>query len=97
MSQTKDAAGGARKGDAKSEPSVPIEEFKRAHNIEAAAGGFIALALPQPLAAAVPEPAAGMAVPEIRIELRRGATAVAIHWPVAAGADCAAWLSAWLG
>jgi transposase len=34
---------------------------------------------------------------EIRIELRRGATAMTIRWPVAAGAECAAWLRAWLG
>jgi transposase len=29
---------------------------------------------------------------DIRIELRRGATAMTIRWPVSAGAECAAWL-----
>ena len=29
---------------------------------------------------------------EIRIELRRGATAVAVRWPASAAAHCAAWL-----
>ena len=29
---------------------------------------------------------------DIQIELRRGATAVKITWPVAAAADCAAWM-----
>jgi transposase len=30
--------------------------------------------------------------PDIRIELRRGATAVNVVWPLAAAGDCAAWL-----
>jgi transposase len=30
--------------------------------------------------------------PDIRIELRRGATAIAVTWPVAAAAECGAWL-----
>jgi transposase len=29
---------------------------------------------------------------EITIELRRGATTVKVAWPLAAAADCAAWL-----
>ena len=29
---------------------------------------------------------------DIRIELRRGATALTIRWPLSAGAECAAWL-----
>ena len=44
--------------------------------------GFIALAMPAHSAAATP--------PQIRIELRRGATTMAITWPVAAAAECAA-------
>ena len=92
----KEAARGARKGDAKAEPPSAVEDIKRADNVEVAAGGFVALALPQPLPVEVPKPATALVAPEIRIELRRGATAVAIHWPIAAGADCAAWLSAWL-
>jgi transposase len=52
-------------------------------------GEFIALALPR--REAVP------AVPaDIRIELRRGATSVAVSWPLAAADQCAAWLRQWL-
>ena len=40
---------------------------------------------------AVQRPAA-VTVPEIMIELRRGATVVKVSWPVAAAAGCAAWL-----
>ncbi len=48
------------------------------------AGAFISLAMPPHAAAA--------ALPDIRIELRRGATAMTITWPSAASADCAAWI-----
>jgi len=51
--------------------------------------GFVAV----PLAAGSPLPAAE---PEIRIEIRRGATSVAVHWPLSAAGECAAWLGAWL-
>ena len=37
-----------------------------------------------------------MAAAEIRIEIRRGANHVAVHWPVSAASECAAWLGAWL-
>ena len=91
-----EASRGAREGGAKSELPAAIEDIKQADNVEIAAGGIVALALPQPLPAGVPKPAAAMAASDIRIEPQRGATAVAIPWPVGAGADCAAWLSAWL-
>jgi transposase len=54
----------------------------------AVAGEFIALPAPPPTSP-------GSAL-DIRIELRRGATAIAVHWPVAAAADCGAWLGQWL-
>ncbi len=44
---------------------------------------FIPLAMP----AAQPAPVA-----DIRIELRRGATAVNVTWPMAGAAECAAWM-----
>ena len=44
---------------------------------------FVPVALPAP---ACPAQA------DIRIELRRGATAMTITWPAAAAADCAAWM-----
>ena len=30
--------------------------------------------------------------PDIRIELRRGATAISVHWPSAEAAQCAVWM-----
>jgi transposase-like protein len=32
----------------------------------------------------------------IRIEVQRGAGRVQVHWPLAAAAECAAWLRGWL-
>ena len=46
-------------------------------------GAFVALAL---------SPAAPSAPGDIRIELRRGAMAVNVTWPVASAAHCAVWL-----
>ncbi len=37
-------------------------------------------------------PAAALVVNDIRIELRRGALAVNVTWPLAASAQCAGWL-----
>jgi transposase len=33
---------------------------------------------------------------DIRVEVRRGATAITVSWPCSAAADCAAWLRDWL-
>jgi transposase len=52
-----------------------------------AAAEFIALPLMPP---------APVSLPDIRIELRRGATTVSITWPSQAGGECAAWLREWL-
>ena len=40
----------------------------------------------------VPEPES----PDIRIEIRRGNTAIKVEWPVQTSGDCAAWLRDWL-
>jgi transposase len=53
------------------------------------AGEFIALAVPN--REVVPAAPA-----DIRIELRRGTTSVAVSWPLAAADQCAAWLRGWL-
>jgi transposase len=53
-----------------------------------AAAAFVALQLPAP-----PMPPTA---PDIRIELRRGATTMNISWPSAAASECAAWLREWL-
>ncbi|MFO1218085.1 MAG: transposase [Burkholderiaceae bacterium] len=52
------------------------------------AGAFVALQLPAPPTA--------QPVPDIRIELRRGATTITIAWPGQAAGECAAWLRQWL-
>jgi hypothetical protein len=51
------------------------------------AAGFLAL----PLVTQLP-----LAAGDIRIELRRGASAVTISWPAQAAGECAAWLREWL-
>lgn len=33
---------------------------------------------------------------EIRVEIRRGVTAVTVSWPLSAAAECAGWLRDWL-
>ena len=53
------------------------------------ASTFVALQLP-------PQPAAVSVAPDIRIELRRGATTVNIAWPGQTASACAAWLREWL-
>ena len=61
---------------------------QRAAVVPAAIGqrdAFIALPMARPSATSSP-------APDIRIELRRGAMAVNVTWPLAAAADCAAWL-----
>jgi len=47
-----------------------------------------------PVAASfIPVPLAERAAPpDIRIELRRGATTISVTWPTSAAADCAAWM-----
>jgi len=51
-------------------------------------GEFVALTLAQPSTLLSPS--------DIRIELRRGATTMSIHWPILGGGECAAWLREWL-
>ncbi len=54
--------------------------------VPAIAPAFVAL----PMAPAAP--ASG----DIRIEVRRGNSAIKVEWPVQASGDCAAWLRDWL-
>jgi transposase len=49
--------------------------------VSAPAPSFVAMQLP-----------AKSALPDIRIELRRGATLIAVTWPTDAAAECAAWM-----
>jgi transposase len=55
---------------------------------ESVANSFVALTLPPSAVAAK--------LPDIRIELRRGATTVMVNWPMAGAGECAAWLRDWL-
>jgi transposase len=41
-------------------------------------------------------PPSPSALPEIRIEARRGSAVVKVEWPLAAASECAAWLRDWL-
>ncbi|AKJ30747.1 IS66-like element accessory protein TnpA [Caldimonas brevitalea] len=56
------------------------------------ADGFVPLQL-SAVAVPVPPPPT---VPDIRIELRRGATTMVMSWPAAAAVECGAWLREWL-
>lgn len=47
-------------------------------------GAFVALEVAPQVAAAAPS--------DIRIEVRRGGTAMNIHWPTQAAGECATWL-----
>jgi transposase len=49
--------------------------------VKATSAAFVPMELP-----------AKSAAPDIRIELRRGATSVTVTWPTEAAADCAAWM-----
>lgn len=44
----------------------------------------------------VPIPPIVSGIPDIRIEVRRGNTAIKVEWPAQAASDCAAWLRDWL-
>ena len=50
----------------------------------------------EPAFVPVPIPPLVSNIPDIRIEVRRGHTAVKIEWPGQAASDCAAWLRDWL-
>ena len=64
-------------------PSPAVVAAKSA----AAMPQFVPMSLtPSPSVSGPPPPV------DIEIELRRGATAMKITWPIAAAADCAAWM-----
>ena len=48
---------------------------------------FIAVQLPPPAAAQSPD---------IRVEMRRGASTVTVSWPLQGAGECATWLREWL-
>ena len=64
-----------------------------------AVGEFVPLALPTPLPPCVPATPAvpeAVSLPEIRVELRRGASSATVFWPLAGADQCGQWLREWL-
>ena len=68
---------------------APMARPSASSSADRVAGEFVALAFPS--REAIPT-----ALADIRIELRRGATSVAVSWPLTAADQCAAWLRGWL-
>jgi len=67
---------------------------------EGRAGARKARASAAPMAEFVPLQLAApheTAIPDIVIEIRRGAATITIRWPHAAATECAGWLHRWLG
>jgi len=76
-----------REAEMKTSTDAPSESLR---NVEAPSlkSVFVPVSLPAP---AAPKP-----LPDIRIELQRGATAVTVTWPAGAASECAAWMRALL-
>jgi transposase len=70
---------------------VTAREAKDGVARSASASTHVTEFVPVPLIASTQAPAQ-----EIVVELRRGATAVTMRWPVSAAHDCAQWLQGWL-
>jgi transposase len=82
------------------EPGASVADIAMAHGINAnvvhkwrrlASGAVPAAAIPAFVPVSLP-PATCAPTPEIRIELRRGATQITLSWPLAAANQCAAWM-----
>lgn len=82
------------------EPGASVASIALSHGINAnvvhkwrrQTGGPLP-SLQAPAFVPVPLPPAAFApAPDIRIELRRGATSVSVIWPSAAAEQCAAWM-----
>ena len=82
------------------EPGASVAGIALSHGINAnvvhkwhrEAGGALP-ALQAPAFVPVPLPPAACApAPDIRIELRRGATSVSVTWPLVAAEQCAVWM-----
>ena len=78
LERDRDAAGARPAPSPTLEPAGPVSEVQQ----------FV----PVSLTPAPSLPALASATADIQIELRRGATAVKITWPITAAADCAAWM-----
>ncbi len=82
------------------EPGASVARIALSHGINANVvhkwrrqGGSAIPALQAPAFIPVPLQPVGCApAPDIRIELRRGATSVSVTWPSAAAEQCAVWM-----
>lgn len=82
------------------EPGASVARIALSHGINANVvhkwrrqGGSAISALQAPAFVSVPLPPVACApAPDIRIELRRGATSVSVTWPLAAAEQCAMWM-----
>lgn len=81
-------------------PGASVAGIALSHGINAnvvhkwrreAGGALPALQAPAFVPVSLP-PAACTPEPDIRIELRRGATSVSVNWPVDAADQCAVWM-----
>ncbi len=82
------------------EPGASVASIALSHGINAnvvhkwrreAVGALPALQAPAFVSLSLP-PAACAPAPDIRIELRRGATSVSVTWPLEAAEQCAVWM-----
>ena len=82
------------------EPGASVASIAMSHGINAnvmhkwrrlASGALPAVATPAFVPVSLP-PAACAPAPDIRIELRRGATQITLSWPLAAADQCAVWM-----
>ena len=82
------------------EPGASVASIAMSHGINAnvvhkwrrlASGALPAVATPAFVPVSLP-PAACAPAPDIRIELRRGATQITLSWPLAAANQCAVWM-----
>ena len=82
------------------EPGASVASIALSHGINAnvvhkwrreADGALPALQAPAFVPVPLP-PAACAPAPDIRIELRRGATTVSVTWPLAAAEQCGVWM-----
>jgi transposase len=62
-----------------------VPTVRRISSALPSASGAEFVALPLPVASS-----------QIRVEIRRGATSIAVHWPLSAAEACATWLGTWL-
>ena len=58
---------------------------------------FIPVTFDKPGAGALANDGACGSSSDIRVEVRRGSSAITVNWPLAGAASCRAWLREWLG